>query len=261
MEDYVNKVFCEDFLHGLSRLPDNSVDMILTDLPYGKTKCDWDKIIPADEMWAGFYRVIKDDRAIVLNSSQPFTTYLISSNMDNFRYCWYWNKKFAGNFVQAKRVPLKIVEEICVFSKGKRMPEYHPQMTLRDKPIYKGGNKQSKAIPISQTSAAREFSKKKKEYRYKYPENLITFNVRQGRGLHPTQKPVDLNKYLIKTYTEPGELVLDCCMGSGTTAVAAMLTGRNYVGFELDEAYCDVIAERVIKAKDAIEIQKSKVKT
>ena len=235
-----------DCLEVMKSIPDSSVDMILSDLPYGTTACKWDTIIPFNELWNHYRRITKPNAAIVLTSSQPFTTALISSNMREFAYTWVWDKKFAANFVQAKRMPLRIHEDIVVFSKTGKMPAYHPQMIPREKPIKKGGNKQSIAIPIRQTQAAAEFGLSNKTYEEKCPETIIKFNCREGRGLHPTQKPVSLMEYLIKTYTNESDLVLDNCMGSGTTGVACVNTGRRFIGIEKDDGYFEVAKKRIL---------------
>jgi site-specific DNA-methyltransferase (adenine-specific) len=234
-----------DCLERMKEIPDGSVDMVLCDPPYGTTAADWDKVIGFRAMWGELERVTKPHRCIALNASQPFTTMLAASNMQNFKYCWYWDKKFAGNFVQAKRMPLKVVEEVLIFSYGGKHPTYFPKMEKRDKPIMKGGNKQSEAIPIRQTEAAASFGAGRKVYDEKHPTTLLTFNVREGRGLHPTQKPVSLMEYMVETYTEIGETVLDFTMGSGTTGVAAKKLGRKFIGIELSGKYFEVAKNRI----------------
>ena len=249
----LNTIYNEDCLEGMKRIPDKSVDMILCDLPYGTTACKWDTIIPFEPLWEQYERVIKDGGAIVLTASQPFTTALIASNMKRFCYSWVWDKKFGANFVQAKRQPLKTHEDVVVFSRSGKMPKYYPQMTLRDVPIKKGGNKQSRAIPIAVTEASENFGKTEKVYDKKFPSSQISFNVRDGRGLHPTQKPVALFEYLIRTYTNENETILDNCIGSGTTAIACINTNRNFIGFELDETYFNIANERINKHNENLE--------
>lgn len=239
------KLLKGDCLELMKDIPDGSIDMILADLPYGTTACKWDTIIPFEPLWKQYERVIKDNGAIVLTASQPFTSALVMSNAERFCYSWVWNKMFGANFVQAKRQPLKTHEDIVVFSKTGKMPFYNPQMTLRDKPIIKGGNKQSKAIPIAVTEASKKFGESKKVYTHKYPTSQITYNVREGRGLHPTQKPVALFEYLIKTYTNEGDTVLDNVMGSGTTGVACKNLNRNFIGIELDSEYFKIAEQRI----------------
>lgn len=237
-----------DCLERMKEIETGSVDMILTDPPYGTTACKWDSVIPLEPMWEQLKRVIKPNGAIVMTASQPYTTTLISSNMNGFVFCWVWDKCFAANFVQAKRQPLKDHEDVVVFTKSGKQPAYYPQMVKRDIPIKKGGNKQSKAIPIAKTDAAKAFGESGKTYDYKHPTSQIRFNCRDGRGLHPTQKPVALMEYLIKTYTKEGETVLDFTMGSGTTGVACKNLNRNFIGIELDEAYFKIARDRISAA-------------
>jgi site-specific DNA-methyltransferase (adenine-specific) len=228
-------------------IPDKSIDMILCDLPYGTTACKWDSIIPFDKMWESYTRIIKDKGAIVLTAMQPFTTTLISSNLKLFKYCWVWNKKLAGNFLTAKLKPMITHEDICVFSKGatangsKRNMKYNPQMELRDKPRkYKIG-KQSELYYRENTDPSIEY-----ESNYKYPKSIIEIpNTNRKEKVHPTQKPVELFEYLIKTYTNEGNIVLDNCIGSGTTAIAAININRNYIGFELDNTYYELANKRI----------------
>jgi site-specific DNA-methyltransferase (adenine-specific) len=242
-----------DCLEVMSEIEDGSVDMVLADPPYGTTACKWDSVIPFEPMWAHLRRVCKKNAAIVMTASQPFTSALVMSNVNEFAHEWVWNKRFAANFVQAKRQPLKDHENVLVFGMGGKQPLYQPQMVVRDKPIKKGGNKPSKAIPLRQTEAAAEFGASAKEYNEKHPTTVtsLTFSSRDGRGLHPTQKPVALMEYLIKTYTNEGETVLDFTMGSGTTGVACMNTGRNFIGIEMDEGYMDIAEGRIAAAKKA----------
>ena len=232
----INKIYNEDCLEGMKRIPDKSVDMILCDLPYGTTACKWDAIIPFEPLWEQYERVIKDNGAIVLTASQPFTTKLIESNIDLFRNCWVWNKKISGNPLLAKHQPLKVHEDICVFSKKRH--KYYPQM--RKGKMRKKGGGRSKLFDMEMSA------KYSDEY---YPISIIEFSNAK-RGVHPTQKPVALFEYLIKTYTNEGETVLDNCMGSGTTAIACLNTNRNYIGFELDEGYYKASLDRIEKHKE-----------
>lgn len=241
-----------DCLEVMKEIPDGSIDMILCDLPYGTTACKWDSVIPFDALWEQYRRITKPSAAILLTAAQPFTTALIASNMNEFAYCWVWDKCFAANFVQAKRMPLRVHEDIVVFCKSGKTPAYYPQMVARDVPIKKGGNKPYAAIPIRQTDAARDFSESGKTYDQKYPETVIEFNCRDGRGHHPTQKPVALMEYLIRTYTKEGEVVLDNCMGSGTTGVACANTGRDFIGIEKEPGYYSVAKKRILGAECAL---------
>lgn len=239
-----------DCLERMQEIPDGSVDLVLTDPPYGTTACGWDAVIPFDSMWAAVRRVLKPNGAAVFTASQPFTSALVMSNVKCFAHEWIWNKRFAANFVQAKRQPLKDHENVLVFGMDGKQPPYFPQMLERDVPIKKGGNKPSKAIPIRQTDAAKAFGEVGKEYDKKNPTTVtsLEFSSRDGRGLHPTQKPVALMEYLIRTYTNEGEKVLDFTMGSGTTGVAAANTGRRFIGIERDETYFTIAQRRITDA-------------
>lgn len=239
----------------MSDIPDGSIDMVLTDPPYGTTACKWDSVIPFEPMWKQLKRITKPNGAIVLTASQPFTSALVMSNVNNYAHSWVWNKRFAGNFVQAKRQPLKDHEDVLVFGSGGKQPFYNPQKVQREKPIKKGGNKQSIAIPIAETEASNAFGKLSKSYDDKHPTTAtsLEFSSRVGRGLHPTQKPVALMEYLIKTYTNPGETVLDFTMGSGTTGVACKNLGRHFVGIEMDKGYFDIASKRIADHQPPVE--------
>ena len=241
-----------DCLEVMKQIPDGSIGMILCDLPYGTTACKWDTVIPFEDLWEQYRRVTKPNAALVLTAAQPFTTALIASNMNEFAYCWVWDKRFAANFVQAKRMPLRVHEDVAVFCKSGKTPAYYPQMIARDVPIKKGGNKPSAAIPIRQTEAAREFGESGKTYDEKYPETVIEFNCRDGRGLHPTQKPLALMEYMIRTYTKEYDTVLDNCMGSGTTGVACANTNRNFIGVEKELQYYEIAKNRILEAEYAL---------
>lgn len=223
-------------------IPDKSIDMILCDLPYGTTACKWDSIVDLPSLWKEYKRIIKDNRAICLFASQPFTTVLGASAIEYLRYEWAWDKKFAGNFVQAKRMPLKVHENILVFCTSGVSPIYYPQMQKRDVPIKSGGNSQSEGKAIRMKPKDYVLNK---TYDEKFPETVIEYNVRDGRGLHPTQKPVALLEYLIKTYTLEGETVLDNCMGSGSTGVACVNTNRQFIGIEKDDKYFEIAKQRI----------------
>jgi len=234
-----------DCLEGMKLMADASVDMILCDLPYGTTACPWDAVIPFEPLWEAYKRIIKPNGAIVLTASQPFTTALIASNMTWFKYCWVWEKNRVGGIFNAKNMPLKSHEDIVVFSDGttangsdSRMP-YYPQGLIETNRVGTNrkrsgkdtiGNRPSRSGHYVQTATG-------------YPRTVLQFD--SECGLHPTQKPVPLFEYLIRTYTNPGELVLDNCMGSGTTAVACINTGRDYIGFELDSEYYVKAHERI----------------
>ena len=229
----LNKIYNMDCMEGMKLIDDRSIDMILCDLPYGTTACKWDTVIPFEPLWEQYERIIKDNGAIVLFASQPFTTVLINSNIKRFRYSWVWEKEQGVNFLMAKRQPLKVHEDICVFSK--KQPVYYPQMT-EGKPYISGKGDSGEV-----TGRVKKVQTKNNGTRY--PKSVIRF--KRETGLHPTQKPVELCEYLIKTYTNEGETVLDNCMGSGTTAIACINTNRNYIGFEIDPDYCEAAQERI----------------
>ena len=238
----LNKIYNEDCLEGMKRIPDKSVDMILCDLPYGTTVCKWDTIIPFEPLWEQYERVIKDGGAIILTASQPFTTKLISSNFDWFKYELIWNKVLPTGFAIAKIQPMKQHENVLVFGKGK--VTYNPQMTPREKPrIYNRTHKNYEGSENLQ-----KHDGKARTLTHYYPRSLLEFsNANNKSKVHPTQKPVSLFEYLIRTYTNENETILDNCMGSGTTAIACLNTNRNYIGFELDETYHTVANERIAK--------------
>lgn len=233
----LNKIYNMDCIAGMSGIEAESVDMILCDLPYGVTDCRWDSIIPFSLLWEQYERIIKPSGAIVLTASQPFTTKLIASNQKLFRYCWYWLKNQVTGFPFAKFQPLRCVEDICVFYK--KAPTYNPQGLIKlEKPIK---NKASGGKEIYRYGLANDY-----ETLYtNYPRQTLSFKC-QRDGLHPTQKPVELFEYLIRTYTNEGETVLDNCMGSGTTAIACINTKRKYIGFEIEEKYFKVAQERIV---------------
>ena len=228
-----------DCLELMKEIPDKSIDMILCDLPYGTTACKWDSVIPFEPLWGGYLRVIKDNGAIVLFGSEPFSTELRHSNLKMYKYDWVWNKKKAGNIFLAKYQPMKIHENIMVFGKGK--VNYFPIMIPREK------IKKSKNYGTGETMGGNRV-KEDKVYTYtkKNPISILEFsNAVQKGKVHPTQKPVALLEYLIKTYTNEGETVLDNCMGSGSTGVACINTNRNFIGYELDEHYFQIAKERL----------------
>lgn len=232
----------------LKTIPDQSVDMILTDPPYGTTACKWDSVIPFEPMWQQLKRVIKPNGAIVLFGSEPFSSMLRCSNLKMFKYDWIWEKSKVGNVFNCKNAPQKNFENIMVFSNGtiangsnKKMP-YFPQ-GLIDVNIAK---KNQRKVGDVGTIANRPSRKNGIEYvqtKTNYPRQILKFSNEQG--FHPTQKPVALLEYLIKTYTQEGETVLDFTMGSGSTGVAAKNLNRNFIGIELDEKYFQIAKERI----------------
>ena len=242
----INKVYNEECLQGMQNIYNESIDMILCDLPYGTTKCRWDSIIPFEKLWEQYKRIIKKNGAIVLTGSQPFTSKLICSNLDMFKYEMIWEKPNPSNPMLAKKQTLKNHENISIFYKSQCT--FNPQMELRlEKDKRKGDTKDFGTY--KHINQKRIVSSTDKEY--KYPLSVKKFN-REQTGFHPTQKPVSLFEYLIKTYTNENDLVLDNCMGSGTTAIAAMNTKRNFIGFELDKEYYNISVDRIKKNKNLL---------
>ena len=229
-----------DCLERMKEIPSGSVDMILTDPPYGTTACKWDSIIPLEPMWEQLKRVIKPNGAIVMTASQPFTTTLISSNMKMFKYCWVWEKEQGVNFQHAKRQPLKIHEDVCIFSLGP--PRYYPQNLIPCNITKSNKGKGGSLGHLSSESKRKIYSQKFTNY----PKTIQKFN--RQRGFHPTQKPVALMEYLIKTYTNEGETVLDFTMGSGTTGVACVNLNRKFIGIEMDDKYFETAGSRIAEA-------------
>lgn len=232
-----NTLINDDCLNAMKFIPDNSISMVLTDPPYGTTACKWDSIIPLEPMWEQLKRIIKPKGAIVMTASQPFTSVLVISNLKEYRHQWVWNKNNSAGFATAKIRPMAICEDILVF--GRSRVNYYPQMT-KGKMREKRGYSKSDNYALTPTT----ISNVNDEY---YPKNLIEMGNANQRGkVHPTQKPVALMEYLIKTYTNEGETVLDFTMGSGTTGVACANTGRNFIGIELDDHYFDIASERIL---------------
>ncbi len=226
-----------DCLELMKEIPDKSIDMILCDLPYGTTACKWDTVIPFDKLWEQYKRIIKDNGAICLFGSEPFSTELRHSNLKMYKYDWIWDKKIPSGMSYARFQPMRQTENISVFCKGKTV--YNPQMIKRDKPIKGGG------MSKGETTNNQKLVALHKTYDYKNPINILVFDKIRKGSLHPTQKPVALLEYLIKTYTNDGDTVLDNCMGSGSTGVACINTNRDFIGYELDEHYFQIAKERL----------------
>jgi DNA modification methylase len=232
-------VFNGDCLDLTQQIPDGSVDMILCDLPYGTTACKWDSVIPFEPLWREYRRIIKRNGAIVLTASQPFTTALIGSNLQDFRYCWVWAKTVGSNPLLTQKQPFKKHEDVCVFYK--KQPTYNPQMDA-GKPYTDVARRSGlKAIHLDSPGAKKAIDNKGT----RYPSSVQEFSNGNNGNVHPTQKPVALMEYLIRTYTNEGETVLDNCMGSGTTGVACVNTGRNFIGIEKDEKYFVIARDRI----------------
>lgn len=232
----------------MKEIPNGSIDLILCDLPYGTTDCKWDTIIPFDALWEQYNRIAKTNAAIVLFSAQPFTTKLIHSNLKNFKYCWYWKKANVTGGIFCKYQPMRCIEDICVFYR--KMPTYNPQGLKRlDVPIIHKPHKNGQVL--------REKKNPSMQTHTGYPKHILEFsgvNVGSKERFHPTQKPVDLLEYLIKTYTNESQTVLDNCMGSGSTGVAAMNTGRKFIGIEMDEKYFEIAKRRINSVAFSIDV-------
>lgn len=232
-----------DCLELMKDIPDKSIDMILCDLPYGTTACKWDIVIPFEALWEQYNRVIKNNGAILLFGNEPFSSYLRMSNIKNYKYDWYWEKERLTNITQVKRRTGKTIETISVFYKQQCI--YNPQMTE-----YIGKPRSNKVLNGKLGSLVDNTNNKVKEYvdnGKRYPTQVLKFKRDCLKcNLHPTQKPVELLEYLIKTYTNEGELVLDNCMGSGSTGVACKNTNRNFMGIELDEKYFEISQNRIL---------------
>ena len=250
-----SKIYQGDCLEVMDELISLGVkfDAIITDPPYGTTACKWDSVIPFDEMWDRINKLIKSNGAIVLFGNEPFTSCLICSNLKGFKYRWDWNKKIPSGMGYAKYRPMQQTEDICVFTKNGEKTIYYPQMIKRDKLIKSGGNSVRTSIYDGNKTGFKcmgEGKEYKKTYEYKNPTTLIEFDKIRRGSLHPTQKPVPLLEYLIKTYTNEGDLVLDFTMGSGSTGVSALNTNRRFIGIELDEKYFNIAKERIEEAKN-----------
>lgn len=246
----MNKI---DLIHGdclekMKGIESGSVDLILTDPPYGTMACKWDSVIPFEPMWEQYHRIIKDNSAIVLFAREPFTSKLVSSNINNYKHKWVWNKKQSGSFANAKYMPLQIEEDIIVFCKDNKKVKYYPIMR-KGKMRKKGGSK--KQIESMSSFIKPNFFTYSDTY---FPTNILDFpNCSDKKNnFHPTQKPTKLLEYLISTYTQENELILDNTMGSGSTGVACVNTNRNFIGIELDENYYNIATKRIKEAQENI---------
>lgn len=238
-KELINEVVCGDCLEGMKLLPNKCVDLVLTDPPYGTTNCAWDSIITLEPMWEQLKRIIRPNGAIVMTASQPFTTMLVSSNLEMFKYCWVWEKPSAKGHLNAQKRPMVAHEDIVVFYRSQ--PTYNPQKTF---------GHQRKVSKKHKALNSEVYNKNTKTVSYdsdeRYPRSVLRLaQDTQQSSLHPTQKPLALMSYLIKTYSKNAELVLDFCMGSWTTARACKDLGRNFIGFELSEKYCKIGEQRL----------------
>lgn len=228
-----------DCLEKMHDIPDGSIDMILCDLPYGITACKWDEIIPFEPLWEQYNRIIKDNGAVVLTATNPFSSVLVSSNLKGFKHEWIWQKEKGVGFQVAKYRPMQEHEHVLVFTKNGERVNYYPIKEKRDMPIKsKGASTKSGSSPITYLNNIN------KTYVDRYPTSIKRFQ-RNNNKIHPTQKPVALFEYLIKTYTKEEDLVLDNCMGSGTTGVACVNLNRNFIGIELDPEYFKIAEKRI----------------
>jgi site-specific DNA-methyltransferase (adenine-specific) len=235
-----NHIYQGDCLLIMPSIPDKSIDMILCDLPYGTTACFWDTVIPFEPLWVQYKRIIKDNGAIVLTASQPFTSALVMSNIKMFKYEWVWEKTHHQGFVNAKKLPMKAHENILVFYKNP--PTYNPIMRLGEPYTKKHGNNGSKENYGGKEKRAGTTTVNNGN---RFPKDVLLFGNGNYGSQHPTQKPVALFEYLIKTYTNEGDLVLDNCAGSGTTGVACKNLNRRYILIEKEEKYCRIAEKRI----------------
>jgi len=244
----INKIHLGDCLELMPQIADASIDLILCDLPYGTTNCKWDTIIPFDKLWEQYERIIKPNGAIVLTAQQPFTSALIMSNTKLYKYNWHWNKVKPSSFMNAKNAPMKKIEDVCVFSFGTvangspKLMKYNPQGLIECGKIRPPKND---SVPEQSTIGKRpsRANSYKQEFT-NYPNDLIEFSF-ETKPFHPTQKPISLFEFFIKTYTDEGDTVLDNCIGSGTTAIACKRTGRNFIGIEKEQKYFDLANKRL----------------
>lgn len=231
------KLLQGDCLELMENIPDKSIDMILCDLPYGTTKNKWDSVIDLESLWGGYRRIIKDNGTIVLFAQTPFDKVLGNSNLKMLKYEWIWEKHMATGHLNAKKMPMKAHENILVFYK--KLPIYNPQFTEGKPYIVNRGNDSSNYGKQRATTTINNG--------FRYPRDVIKFKHDKEK-LHPTQKPVELLEYLIKTYTNENMLVLDNCMGSGSTGIACLNTNRRFIGIELDENYFQIAQDRIEKS-------------
>jgi len=239
MSEGKKEILLGDCLELMKDIPNGSIDMILCDLPYGTTACKWDTVIPFEPLWEQYNRIIKDNGAIVLFGSEPFSSFLRVSNINMFRYDWVWEKEQGIGFANANKMPMKKHEVVSVFYK--KLPNYYPQgLQPFSKKVVR------KETDVGQYMGKNGVSNTAYEQKYtNYPTSVLKFSRNKVGTIHPTQKPVALLEYLIKTYTNEGELILDNCAGSGTTAIACLNTKRQFIVMEKEQKYYDIILKRV----------------
>ena len=249
MSEGKKEILLGDCLELMKDIPNGSIDMILCDLPYGTTACKWDTIIPFEPLWVQYKRIIKDNGAIVLFGSQPFTSALVMSNPKWFKYQFIWDKKQSGNFQLAKYQPLKVHEDICIFGNGR--VNYYPIMEAADISKNRPNKKEmGNTTGLKHLSSGIYSYSENRDETKRFPKSILEYHARNGEcnslnRVHPTQKPLALMEYLIKTYTNEGELVLDNTAGSGTTAIACLKTNRQFIVMEKEQKYYDIILKRV----------------
>lgn len=242
----INKIYNEDCLQGMKKIKDKTIDLILTDLPYGITQNQKDIAIPMDKLWSEYKRIIKDNGAICLFAQGKFYLDLINSNKEMFRYDLVWDKVLTTGFLNANRQPLRRHEQIAVFYK--KSPTYNPQFTIGNPLHGKGKNYKNKEIKNNNYGKFKSLEDIRKGTREKYPTSILRFQkCHPSVSNHPTEKPIQLLEYLIKTYSNKGDLVLDSCIGAGNTIIACKNTMRNFIGFEIDKDYYDIAIERIGK--------------
>jgi site-specific DNA-methyltransferase (adenine-specific) len=245
MKELLNKIHHADCLEFMKQLPDKCIDLVLTDPPYGVTNCDWDILPNLELLWQELHRVTKNNAAIIVTATQPFTTDLISSNRSNYKHRWIWNKNLSGNFLLAKIMPMQIVEDVIVFCKEK--VNYYP--------IMRKGQPRKKGSHTITENFNTHLKKQAGNYDEYYPTNVLFYpNTDRVNSLHPTQKPIQLFKYLVETYTNKTGIVLDCFSGSGTTALACHDLNLDFICIEKDEDYYKASVQRLEKHKQQLRL-------
>jgi site-specific DNA-methyltransferase (adenine-specific) len=249
---WLDTIMCGDCLNEMPKIPAQSVDVIISDLPYGTTACKWDSVIPFESLWSEWKRLLKPNSAIVLMAMQPFTTMMIASNIEAFKYCWVWDKMGGGAFVIAKHRPMQTHEDVVVFGFGKMT--YNPQMEEAEqkniRPVNLGSSGGS-TVPVAGGVAKSAFGYDPKK---RYPRTVIR-ESRYGaecnsiNRVHPTQKPLSLMRYFVRTYTNPGDVILDPCCGSGTTCIAAIQENRHYIGIEKETNFVEITRQRICEVR------------
>lgn len=240
-----------DCISLMKDIPDNSIDAVICDLPYGTTRNKWDVVIPFEELWPAYNRIVKDGGAIILTASQPFTSVLIMSNLDHFKYEWIWRKTLCSGSINAKIMPLKQHESVLVFSGNGRKVNYYPIME-------KGTPYRTSAENFDASNYNAQERPEVVNEGFRYPTSVLDISNPRIKGGHPTQKPVSLMEYFVETYTLEGETVLDNCMGSGATGVACINMNRQFIGMELETEYYDFAVQRIENAKDEYSAKESK---